>query len=83
MKLKNTLEARDLVQSNVDLCVFFGDRLVDLTYVDDRIFIRDTSKKIDELIQALRGGGENFDFTVKGSIDKYLGVEIKQLGEFF
>ena len=50
-------------------------------YVDDVIIIGDTTKKIDGLIQALHGGDENFDFTEKGSIDKYLGVEIKQLGK--
>ena len=81
MKLNNGPEARDLVQSNVGPCVFFGEGLVVLTYVDDVIIIGDTTKKIDELIQALHGGNENFDFTDKGSIDKYLGVEIKQLGK--
>jgi len=81
MKLKNGLEARDLVQSSVDPCVFFGEGLVVLTYVDDVIIIGDTTKKIDELIQALHGGNENFDFTDEGSIDKYLGVEITQLGK--
>ena len=77
MKLKNSLEARDLFQSSVDPCVFFGEGLVVLTYVDDVIIIGDTTKKIDELIQALHGGNENFDFTDEGSIDKYLGVEVK------
>ena len=81
MKLKNGLEARDLVQSNVDLCVFFGEELVALTYVDNVIIIGDTTKKIDELIQALHGSDENFYFTDNGSIEKYLGVEIKQLGK--
>ena len=47
MKLKNVLEARDLVQSNVDPYVFFGEGLVGLIYVDDVIIIGDTTKKID------------------------------------
>ena len=81
MKLNNGPEARDLVQSNVGPCVFFGEGLVLLTYVDDVIIIGDTTKKINELNQALHGGGKNFDFTDKGSIDKYLRVEIKQLGK--
>ena len=77
MKTNNSLEARDLVQSNVDPCVFFGKALVVLTCVDDVIIIGDTTRKIDKLIQALHGGDNNFDFTDKGSIEKYLGVEIK------
>ena len=70
MKLKNSLKARDFFQSNVDPCVFFGEGLVVLTYVDDVIIIGDTTKKIDKLSQVLRGGSENFDFTDKESIDK-------------
>ena len=81
MKLKNNLEARNLVQSNVDPCVFFGEGSVVLTHVGDEIIIGDTTKKIDKLIQALHGGNNKFDSTDKGSIDKYLGVEIKQLGK--
>ena len=77
MKLKNNLEARNLVQSNVDPCVFFGEGSVVLTHVGDEIIIGDTTKKIDKLIQALHGGNNKFDSTDKGSIDKYQGVEMK------
>ena len=43
------------------------------------IIIGDTTSRIDDLIQSLHGGDENFVFTDEGSIDKYLGVDIKQI----
>jgi len=35
--------------------------------------------RIDELITSLHGGDKNFVLQDKGSIDKYLGVNIKQI----
>ena len=78
-KLKGGLEDRDFVQSNVDPCVFYGEGCIVLTYVDDCIIVGDNTKRIDDLIISLHGGDENFVFTDEGSIDKYLGVDIKQI----
>ena len=80
-KLKGGLEDRGFVQSNVDACVFYGEGCIILTYVDDCIIIGDSIARIDELILSLHGGNENFVFTDEGSIDKYLGVEIKQIDD--
>ena len=35
---------------------------------------------MDDVIQSLHKGSENFDFANKGNLDKYLGVEVKELG---
>jgi hypothetical protein len=35
--------------------------------------------RIDELITSLHGGDENFVLQDKGLIDKYLGINIKQI----
>ncbi len=37
--------------------------------------------RIDNLIQSLHDGDEDFDLTDDRSIDKYLGVNIKQVGK--
>ena len=53
-----------------------------LTYVDDCIIVGDSVVRIDSLIKSLHGGDDSFIFTEdEGSIDKYLGVEIKQLDD--
>ena len=66
------------VQSSIDPCVFFNHNCIVLTYVDDCIIIGDTHDRINLLIQSLHEGEENFVLQDEGSIDKYLGVEIKQ-----
>jgi hypothetical protein len=50
--------------------------------VDDFIIIGDTSDRINELIQSIHDSNENFVLQDEGSIDKYLGVKIKQLDNF-
>jgi hypothetical protein len=50
-------------------------------YVDDCIIVRDTPDCINKLIQSLHDDNENFVLQDEGLIDKYLGVEIKQLDD--
>jgi hypothetical protein len=69
------------VQSNINPCVFFGKKCIILTYVDDCIIIGDTHDQIDALIQSLHKGEENVVLQDEGPIDKYLGVDIRQLDE--
>jgi hypothetical protein len=49
--------------------------------VDDCIIIGDMVDRINKLIQSLHKGDENFVLQDEGSIDKYLGIEIKQLDD--
>ena len=37
--------------------------------------------EIDEFVQSMQQGSENFVLTDEGSIDKFLGIEIKRLGK--
>jgi hypothetical protein len=78
-KLSNGLEDHGFVPSSVDPCVFFGKGCIVLTYVDDCIIVADSMIWIDELIKLLHGGDENFVLQDEGSIDKYLGVNIRQI----
>ncbi len=78
-KLSNGLQDQGFVQSSIDSCVFFGPGCIVLTYVDNCIIIGDSMDQIDKLIQSLHEGDESFVLQDEGSIDKYLGVDIKQL----
>ncbi len=79
-KLSYGLQDRGFVPSNVDPCVFFGEGCIVLTYVDDCINMGNSMDRINKLIQSLHGGSKKFVLQDEGSIDKYLGVSIKQLG---
>jgi hypothetical protein len=78
--LREGLEARGYKQqSESDPCVFLGKDSIVLTYVDDCIVIHKRgSSAADDLIQALKEGHENFDFTDDGSLETYLGVDVKR-----
>ncbi len=78
-KLSNGLQDRGFVPSNVDPCVFFGKGCIVLMYVDDCIIVGDSMDWIDALIQSLHEGDKNFNLQDNGLIDKYLGVNIKQI----
>ena len=74
-KLSNGLKDRGFVPSSNDPCVFFGQGCIVLTYVDDCIIVGDSMHRI----QSLHGGDEHFVLQDEGSIDKYLGMNIKQI----
>ncbi len=80
-KLRNGLMDRGFNQSNIDACVFFGKGCIVLTYVDDCIIVAESMVCIEQLITSLHDGTENFILWDKGSIDKYLGVNIEQLND--
>ena len=77
--LKNTLESKQIgfTQSELDPCLFTGDGIVVLVYVDDCLFFGPDLKKIDAKIQALKD--MKLSLTVETE-DAYafLGVDIKK-----
>ncbi len=78
-KLSNGLQDCGFVQISIDPCVFFNQNCIVLTYVDDCIIIGDSMDWINKLIESLHEGDENFVLQDEGLIEKYLGVDIKQL----
>jgi hypothetical protein len=78
-KLSNGLQDSIFVQSNIDPCIFFGQKCIVLTYVNDCILIGDSQDWLNALVTSLHNGNENFALQDEGSIDKYLGVKISQV----
>jgi hypothetical protein len=77
--LSNGLEDHGFVPSSVDPCVFFGQGCIVLTYVDNYIIVGDSMQQIDAMIKLLHRGDKHFVLQDEGSINKYLGVNIKQI----
>ena len=78
-KLRSGLLSRGFIQSQIDKCVFYRDGCIVLTYVDDCIIIGQSMKTVDAVINSLRDGNEDFELTDEGSLDKYIGVLIKDI----
>lgn len=75
--LKKGLEEdkRGFKQSQVDPCVFFKKGIMILVYVDDCLIFSKDQKLTEETYQCLK---KDFDLNDEGSIDKYLGIDIKR-----
>jgi hypothetical protein len=78
-KLREGLLVRGFIQSQVDKCVFFKKDCIILTYVDDCIILGKDMTDVDAVIASLHVGSENFQLLDQGSIDKYLGLLIRDI----
>ena len=57
--------------------------IIVLTYVDDCIILAQDKGTITKFISTLRLGPENFDFIDEGTLDKYLGLEVRRQSKGF
>ena len=76
--LNRGLEKLGYESSNIDPCVFLSKDAIVLTYVDDCLILAKNDKVIQDLVESLKNGEENFDFTDDGDIKNYLGVEFSR-----
>jgi Reverse transcriptase (RNA-dependent DNA polymerase) len=79
--LKDTLEKHGLKQSASDPCMYIGDGVICLTYVDDCLFFGKDAAKIDSKIKSIQDSG--LKLTIEDDIFAFLGVELhrKDSGE--
>ena len=52
----------------MDPCVFYRHDSIILIYVDDCVIVAKDSRTIDELVQSLKNGSENYQLMDEGSI---------------
>jgi hypothetical protein len=48
-------------------------------YVDDCIIVSNSMKDINTFVQSMKDGPEGYVLTDEGDINKYLGIEIKEI----
>ena len=75
-KLTEGLESEGFIRSEVDQCVFLRNDAVILVYVDDMIALSKDKQVLEDLVKSLKN--KNFILTDEGSLDKYLGVDVKR-----
>ena len=75
-KLSRAFGNLSINPSKVDPCVFIGDDIIVLVYVDDCLIFSRDKDKINQLIDKLKNK-EKLDLTDEGDVEKYLGVEIE------
>lgn len=72
---------RGFTPSKIDQFLYMKKGMIVLVYVSDCIIVGDDMTKIDNLIESMQNGPENFILTDEGNINKFLGIEIKRLGK--
>ena len=72
--LKDGLGKVGLRPSERDSCMYLGENVIALTYVDDCLFFGKSQKEIDKVIRNLELQG--FGLTVESDVFAFLGVEI-------
>ena len=72
--LKKGLESIGFTQSRTQDCVFFRGTTTFIVYTDDGIIFDPEDSKIDKLIEDMK---EIFDVQDEGSLEDYLGVQVK------
>ena len=72
---------RGFKQSKIDACLYYKKGMIVLTYVVDCIIVANKMRDIDNFVKSMQNGKENFILTDEGDIDKFLGIEIKQLDD--
>jgi hypothetical protein len=79
-KLKQSLENRGFKPSAIDPCLYLKKGMIVLTYVDDCIIVCESMSEINTFIHSMQNGPEKYILTDEGSIDKFLGIDIKHHG---
>ena len=78
-KLKTALESRGFGGSLSDPCVYIGQNMIVLSYVDDGILIDKDKNTLSKFVQSLTDGPEKFIFTDEGTMSSCLEVDIARL----
>ena len=76
--LTKKLEAQGLTPSNHDPCLFLGNGLLVITYVDDILIYGRTQEEIDNLITNLKK--DNLALRKEGTAEGYLGLSVSHDG---
>ena len=80
-KLKKSLVGRGFKPLDIDPCLYIGNGMIILTYVDDCIIVGPLIGNINCFVYSMKNRDENLVLTDEGDINKFLGIEITQLDD--
>ena len=64
--------------SDIDPCLYIGNGMIILTYLDDCIIVCPSMDRTYSFVKSTKTGKKNFVLTYEGDISNYLGVSIKK-----
>ncbi len=78
-KLKQGLIDRGFHPSAINPFIYFKKEIIIITYIDDCINISNSMKNINTFVKSMKDGPKGFVFTDEGDINKFLGIELKEI----
>jgi hypothetical protein len=77
--LKQGLIDRGFHPLAINPCLYLKKGMIIITYVDDCIIISNSMKDINTFATSMKAGPEEYVVTDEGDINKFLGIEIKEI----
>jgi hypothetical protein len=65
--------------SAINPCLYFEKGMIIITYVDDCIIVSNSMKDINTFVTSMKDGPKEYVLSDKGDINKFLGIEIKEI----
>ncbi len=78
-KLKQGLIDHGFHPSAIDPCLYFKKGMIIITYVNNCIIVGNSMKDINTFIKSMKDGPKGYVLTDEGDINKFLGIEIKEI----
>jgi hypothetical protein len=78
-KLKQGLIDRGFHPSAINPCLYFKKGMIIITYMDDCIIVSNSMKDINNFVKSMKDGPKVYVLTDEGDINKFLGIEIKEI----
>ena len=80
-KLRQVLIDWNFKPSDIDPCVYYSSNSIIIVHVDGIIIISKKESNLDAIMKSLFEGEEKFNLADEGSLDKHLGINIRDLGK--
>ncbi len=78
-KLKQGLINREFHPSAINPCLYFKKGMIIITYIDVCIIVSNSMKNINTFVRFMKDGPKGYVLTDEGDINKFLGIEIKEI----
>ena len=73
-KLKKLLVERELNPLTIDPCLYIGNGMIVLIYVDELIILGPSMVDTDAFVQSMKNGPDKFALIDDGDINKFIGI---------
>ncbi|KAL7564554.1 hypothetical protein ACA910_013955 [Epithemia clementina (nom. ined.)] len=75
--LDQGLKELGFLPSAIDSCLYYGNQVMMLVYIDDCLLFSPSKESIDEVVLSLRNSHQRFNVDNQGEVKAFLGIKIR------